>query len=99
MGQKLGKATYVEDARPFLNLSFAAIEAMWDTFNNVADGFGINGQEFEEICAELGTELDVTAERMDELSRDMFRVFDTDENDLIDALEFLATFAIASSVA
>ena len=31
MGQKLGKATYVEDARPFLNLSFAAIEAMWDT--------------------------------------------------------------------
>ena len=98
MGQKLGKATFAEASRPFLNLSFAAIEAMWDTFNNVADGFGINAQEFEEICAELGTELDVPKERMDELSREMFMAFDTDENDLIDALEFLATFAIASGM-
>ena len=79
-------------------VSFAAIEAMWDTFNNVADGFGINCQEFQEIVGELGTELDIPKDRMDALAEDVFRAFDTDDNDLIDALEFLATFAMASGM-
>jgi Ca2+-binding EF-hand superfamily protein len=98
MGQKIGKANYVDAGKPFTNLSFAAIEAMWDTFNNVADGFGINCQEFQEIVGELGTELDIPKDRMDALAEDVFRAFDTDDNDLIDALEFLATFAMASGM-
>jgi hypothetical protein len=64
----------------FINaVSFAAIEAMWDTFNNVADGFGINCQEFQEICSELGTELDIPKDRMDALAEEVFKAFDTDE--------------------
>ena len=101
MGQKVGKACYIDAAVPFLNcelalrprhlcvhshasvappaVSFAAIEAMWDTFNNVADGFGINSQEFEEICFELGTELDVPKDRLDHFAREVYKAFDTDE--------------------
>ena len=60
-------------------VSFAAIEAMWDTFNNVADGFGINCQEFQEVCCELGTELDIPKDRMDALSEEIFKALDTDE--------------------
>ena len=55
----------------------------------LADGFGINCQEFQVIVGELGTELDIPKDRMDALAEDVFRSFDTDDNDLIDALEFL----------
>lgn len=67
MGQKHGKAVYDSAARPFLNLSFAAIGTLWETFNDVADGFGINLHEFNEICSELGEELLLNRAQLDKV--------------------------------
>lgn len=67
MGQKHGKAVYDDAARPFLNLSFAAMGTLWETFNDVADGFGINLHEFREICAELGEELQLNRAKLDKV--------------------------------
>ena len=67
MGQKHGKAIYHEDAKPFLNLSFAAVGTLWETFNNVADSFGINLYEFREICGELAEELQLNRAKLDKV--------------------------------
>lgn len=67
MGQKHGKAVYDEAARPFLNLSCAAVGTLWETFNDVADGFGINLHEFREICSELGEELVLNRTKLDKV--------------------------------
>jgi Ca2+-binding EF-hand superfamily protein len=100
MGQKLGRAEFIEEARPFLNLPSDSVRKLWDAFNDVAEGFGLNSDEFKTICeaaklheflATSRTELDAAAERI-------FVAFDTDENDLVDALEFLATFSLASGM-
>ncbi|GMI46711.1 hypothetical protein TrCOL_g1657 [Triparma columacea] len=98
MGQKQGKAVYAEAAVPFLNLPFAAIESLWEAFNDVADGFGITLYEFQEICAELTNELGVNRVKMDDKSDALFRVLDSDANGLIDAIEFLAALAVASGL-
>lgn len=65
MGQKHGKAVYDEAARPFVNLSAAAVGTLWETFNDVADGFGINVHEFKAICAELAEELQLNRAKID----------------------------------
>lgn len=67
MGQRHGKATYDSAARPFLNLSLAAVGTLWETFNDVADGFGINLYEFKEICAELEEELQLNRAKLDKV--------------------------------
>lgn len=67
MGQRHGKAVYDGAAKPFLNLSLAAVGTLWETFNDVADGFGINLHEFKEICAELGEELQLNRAKLDKV--------------------------------
>lgn len=67
MGQRHGKAVYDHAARPFVNLSFAAVGTLWETFNDVADGFGINLHEFREICSELGEELQLNRAKVDQV--------------------------------
>lgn len=67
MGQKHGKAVYAKAATPFLNLSSAAVGTLWETFNDVADGFGINLHEFREICGELGEELQLKRAQLDKV--------------------------------
>jgi len=62
-------------------------------FNNISDGFGIGIQELEEICADLKDELNVSRLSMIENIAVMFELLDTDKNGLIDALEFMSTFA------
>lgn len=67
MGQRHGKAVYDNAAKPFLNLSLTAVGTLWETFNDVADGFGINLHEFQAICAELGEELQFNKARLDKV--------------------------------
>ncbi len=98
MGQRHGKAVYEEGCIPFLNLSFAALERLWEAFNDVADGFGVSQYEMEEICSELMDELSVNRTKMNEISGMLFRLLDTDKNDLVDALEFLAATAVVSGM-
>ena len=58
-GQMVGKARYDPRVRAFVNLSPGAIEAIWESFNDVADGFGISLCEMQLICQELTSELEV----------------------------------------
>lgn len=67
MGQKHGKAIYDESAKPFINLSFAAVGTLWEAFNDVADGFGINFHEFRVICSVLGEELQLNMVKLDKV--------------------------------
>ncbi|CBJ26175.1 conserved unknown protein [Ectocarpus siliculosus] len=98
MGQRHGKAVYDSAAKPFLNLSLAAVGTLWETFNDVADGFGINLHEFLEICSELGEELQLNRAKLDKLSTALFKLLDTDNNGLIDAIEFVSAMACASGM-
>ena len=80
-------------------MPLASIEALWEAFNDVADGFGITLFEFQEICAELAPELGVNRTKMDDKCASLFSVLDDDKNGLIDAIEFLAAVAVASGLA
>jgi Ca2+-binding EF-hand superfamily protein len=100
MGQRLGKAVYVDEVKPFLNLPEKQIYLLWEAFNNIAAGFGLSPEEFTDIClaAELPAVLGLTENRVAAAAAAVFTVFDTDQNDLVDALEFLATFALCSGM-
>jgi hypothetical protein len=56
MGQLIGRAILANASSPFANLSRRAIANLWQAFNDIADGFGISKDEFEEICCELKEE-------------------------------------------
>jgi len=98
MGQKFGKAKLVSAAGPFVNLPKKAIQHTWQMFNDIADGFGINKEELEEICVDLKEELNISRLGMIEFASSFFFVFDTDCNGLIDALEFIGTIAAISGM-
>ena len=96
MGQKCGKAQFHADAVPFLNLPSTAIEKLWTSFE-------LNATAGAEPCSSRGAlvlaaELNVGAEEMDAKSKALFALLDTDMNDAIDSLEFLATMALVSGM-
>mmetsp|Transcript_35886 Transcript_35886/g.43216 ORF Transcript_35886/g.43216 Transcript_35886/m.43216 type:complete len:2035 (-) Transcript_35886:445-6549(-) len=98
MGQRHGKTLFHEDAIAFINLPFMAIEEMWSAFNDIADGWGLNLQDFKAICAVLVTMLGYGRSTMDILSAKLFKLYDTDENGLVDAIEFLSSIVAASGM-
>ena len=99
MGQKLGKALYTEESLPFLNLERDAVLDLWEGFNDVAEGYGINIEEFKEICSVLQPYLgQIRKNKLMRLCEAGFALLDTDENDLIDALEFHATVTMSSGM-
>ncbi|TMW58376.1 hypothetical protein Poli38472_009935 [Pythium oligandrum] len=99
MGQLHGKAAYAQAATPFLNASEKDVNKLWEAFNDVAEGFGLNQDEMCEICRSLMPTLEIHAKiDMDQLTIPLFNAFDTDENGLVDALEFLGTIAIMSAM-
>lgn len=98
MGQKFGKAKLVSAADPFVNLPKKAIQHTWQMFNDIADGFGINKEELEEICADLKEELNISRLGMLEFTASLFFVLDTDSNGLIDALEFIGAISSVSGM-
>ena len=99
MGQQCGKSSFVLAAKPFVNLEKTAVWALWEAFNDVAEGFGINGHELYEICSVLQTHLgNVSKAAIERFVDAAFTAFDTDENLLVDALEILATLSILSGM-
>lgn len=99
MGQLIGKARLTEEALPFANLSTEAIQESWDKFNEVAEGFGVSMDVFKSICGVLVEEVALGDEDvLSDYAESIFRTFDTDENDLVDALEFLASFSMISGM-
>tara|TARA_B100000482_G_scaffold51867_2_gene34843 strand:+ start:1631 stop:2200 length:570 start_codon:yes stop_codon:yes gene_type:complete len=94
----VGKARYHAKARAFVNLSAGAIEAVWESFNDVADGFGISLGEMQLICQELTSELEIGRPLLDKQVEALFIRMDSDENALVDAIEFVSTLAVTSGM-
>ncbi len=94
----IGKARYDPRTRVFTNLSPGAIEALWESFNDVADGFGIHLCEMQMICQDLASELDIGQPLLDKQVQTLFTKLDSDENALVDAIEFLSSLAVASGM-
>ena len=91
MGQRIGKASFEEDAKPFLNLPAHAINSVWTTFNLSAEGWGLRLVDFVGVCAPLGNVLGLDDPAMQLKAEAMFALLDTDGNGIVDALEFMAT--------
>lgn len=99
MGQKFGKAQPLDSAHPLVNLDTASVNSLWEAFNDVAEGFGINIEEFTEITMVLQRALG-NASKHDilKISEGIFLTLDTDENMLVDALETLCTLCLLSGM-
>lgn len=70
----------------------AAIEKLWTSFELNADGWGLSNMQFAQICSVLADDLCLGGtDEMDAKSNALFVLLDTDTNDMIDSLEFLAT--------
>ena len=76
-----------------------AVDQLWESFNDVAEGFGLSIEEFLEINrTALKEHMELSDKKIDQLSAKVFSVLDDDKNDLVDALEFLAAFAVISGM-
>ena len=98
MGQQVGKCSAVEPFRPFVNLSHDACLRLWEAFHDIAEGFGLQCDEAQEICETLLRDMTCEREELDAMVESMFHVLDTDENGLVDALEFMVTLALLSGM-
>ena len=98
MGQKLGTAIFSSATNQFSGLSKSTIGKIWQDFNDIADGFGITREELYEIFSDSYLEINVSKETMRDITFALFTVFDTDENDLVDALEVCCTISVLSAM-
>jgi len=100
MGQILGRAVLRDEALPFVNYQRESIYNLWESFNDVAEGFGINVDEFKEICSVLQASLgNIRKAALERICETLFdSVLDTDHNGLIDALEALSAITIVSGL-
>ena len=113
MGQLSAKANipHTSPIFPYLSLSFPELNLCWEAFNREAEGFALTEDQFIRIIRSRGSasnthETKPTATSpspsgvVDEvaLGKSLFRVFDNDENGLVDALEVLCTLAVTSAV-
>ena len=98
MGQQVGKAAIVDNVQPFVNLPRVACQRLWESFHDVAEGFGLQLDELQEICYVLDRVMATEKDQLDILVERLFRILDTDENGLIDALETQVTMCALSSM-
>ena len=72
---------------------------LWDAFNDIAEGMGLTSDETCEILRVcLKDVLGYAEKKLDALSRSLFVALDDDQNELIDALEFLAALGALSGM-
>ena len=77
----------------------SCIYELWEAFNDIAEGFSLTIEEFQEIIkAALLTHLKITERTLNTDTDKVFRLFDDDENNLVDSLEFLSAFALVSGM-
>lgn len=77
----------------------SCIYDLWEAFNDIAEGFGLTIEEFQEIVkSALMEHLSVTERQLNFDTDAIFRLFDDDQNKLVDSLEFLSAFAILSGM-
>eukprot|EP01035_Chromulina_nebulosa_P034703 gene34703-46586_t len=99
MGQTIGRAPLPIGGRKFMNLPRSCIYDLWEAFNDIAEGFGLTVEEFQEIIKSALLEfLRVTERQLNSDSDAVFRLLDDDSNNLVDSLEFISTFALISAM-
>jgi WD40 repeat protein len=77
----------------------SCIYELWEAFNDIAEGFGLTIEEFQEIVKSAIMEyLSVTERQLNFDTDAVFRLFDDDQNKLVDSLEFLSAFAVLSGM-
>ena len=95
----MGRAPILPGPRNFSNLPQKIIYELWSSFNDMAEGFGLTQDEFLEIIRVcLKDYLEYSAKKLDQVGKAVFTTLDDDANDLIDALEFLASFGVMSGM-
>jgi hypothetical protein len=71
------------------------VNKLWETFNDVAEGFGLNVDEMNEICRVLQPTLEIhTKVEMDQLSTALFTTMDTDQVSSSREVILLKTFLL-----
>lgn len=97
MGQVYGTPNPKPEFVPFANLPREAIESVWMSFNLFGEGWGLDFELFKQVfdgAEYMKEDIGFTEESIESL----FKLFDTDENGLIDSLEFLITMALSSGM-
>ena len=56
-----------------------AVDDLWEAFNDVAEGFGVDVDELKEIFVILQEPLDLAKKPLATLTEALFKDFDTDE--------------------
>ena len=98
MGQTLGRAP-IPSSKRFLSLPRSCIYDIWEAFNDIAEGFGLTIDEFQEIMKSALMEYLSVTEKVLNVDIDiMFRTFDDDENNLVDSLEFISALTFLSGM-
>lgn len=99
MGQTIGRAPLPQGTRKFFNLPRSCIYDLWEAFNDIAEGFGLTIEEFQEIIKSALLEyLSITERQLNVETDVVFRLLDNDSNNLVDSLEFLSCFALISGM-
>jgi hypothetical protein len=80
MGQTLGCAPVNPGCRRFINLPRSCVYGLWEAFNDIAEGFGLTMEEFQEIIkSALLVYLNVTEKVLNVDTDTVFKLFDDDE--------------------
>ncbi|KAJ8604819.1 hypothetical protein CTAYLR_001017 [Chrysophaeum taylorii] len=98
MGQRIGKGYVVQAALPFLNLPRHAIDELWKRFSLDCEGWGLSPAQFVHVCGALRESMGLPVELAEKYYHNFFEVLDTDKNNVVDALELLATVAAISGM-
>ena len=99
MGQKIGKASIEPQAKPFINLPRKNMFDLWESFNLVAEGFGLSLSEVQDMFRiSLKDYFSYTEKRLSSLAETLFHLFDDDHNGLVDSFEFLSALALSSTM-
>jgi Ca2+-binding EF-hand superfamily protein len=97
MGVVFGRPLLADGAVSFVNLPREAIESLWTSYNLLGEGWGLSIDDVRNIFSGASYVTENVGFSDDSLKA-LFAVFDTDKNDLIDALELFITLALASGM-
>ncbi len=104
MGQSYGKAKVNGPAIPFVNLPENVIHGLWEDFNHISEGFGIERKRFcgliQVLEMHMASNDDIQSQnaKLQKLAKKLFDFLDTDRNGIVDGLECLAGLAILSNM-
>jgi len=97
MGVVYGRPLLADGVDPFVNLPREAMESLWTSYNLLGEGWSLSIEDVRNIFSGAAYVTEKVGFNDDNLKA-LFTVFDTDKNNLIDALELFTTLAVASGM-